>query len=243
MCDVTSLFGGPSAGEKSAYGTESNLTQTLLGYMGQQYGQQQDVLKKLTAQIGRIQTGQTLPGMSGAEYNAQKAQILAGGAGAAINATQAAQDRSAGQVFGGTSAAGNTRASAINKQVAGAINNREAEATAGALNALTGQDYAIGRQNATTSASLLGSQVGMYNPAAYASGASSANQASFKMADTMQQQQTAADSAMLALAGKGVSMGASAIAGGLGNLDKQGTSSFGEQIENFASGAFSGAMG
>jgi hypothetical protein len=216
MC-LDSLFGGPSQGEQTAQAQESNLSMDLMANYQQQYAQQQDVLARLGAEVSRIQSGNTGPGFGGAENAALISGIVNSGAAAARNAIQASQDRSAGQVFNGqTDATGLARASAIRQQVAGDIAAKVGANTQNALIAENAANWAQGRATARESADLLSRQVGLYNPAAYASGASSATQSSFNMAQKIQQEKQQAAMSKVQFGVKLASMAAGGIMGGIG---------------------------
>jgi hypothetical protein len=108
------------------------------------------------------------------------------------------------------------RTSAIRQQVAGDIASKVSANTANALGQEQEANFAVGRQNAGEAAKLLSAQVGMYNPEGYMSGASSANQASFKMADTIRQEQKEATMGKLQFGAKLATLAGGGIMGGLG---------------------------
>jgi hypothetical protein len=227
MCD---MFGGPSAGEQNALNQQTGLGQAMSAAFGQQYGQQQNVLNQLNSQIYRIQTGQTGPGMSGAEYNLRQAGIINNAAAQARNAIQASDARSVGaQVVSPTGMHGDesglTRQSGIRQQVAG-----EAGAIAGAqeaagLNALAGENYTLGRQQAAAGASGLQALAGDYNPLQYAGAAETAINNKFTQAQQIQKEKQERSSAIFgAITGAGLDaltfgMGAAGGGGLMGGLN------------------------
>ena len=97
----------------------------------------------------------------------------------------------------------------------------------------TQQNAQVGRQNAQVTVGGLDALAGKYTPANYASNSLSATNQNFDESKTIEQQQQEKAGAIASLIESGASMGL----GGVGNLDSTGSSSFGEQIGNFASGA------
>jgi hypothetical protein len=112
---------------------------------------------------------------------------------------------------------------------------------------ITRANYGQGRENwreATAGLNALGQE---YNPNAVAGEATSAGGQAFgeatKVQEMKNQKEMAIAGGITSLAAGVATGGASFLAGGLGNLDTQGTSSGGEQVGNFFSGGFKGLMG
>ena len=239
MCD---LFGGPTSGEENAQAQESQLSKSLMANYQQQYGQQQQVLSQLQSQIGRIQSGNTGPGYGGAENAALISGIQNQGAAATRNATQAALNRMSGQQFGGaTDTSGLARTSAIRGQIAGQIGAVGATNTANALNQEQAANYAQGRTNAIQTASALQTMQGDFNPTAYASGASSTEQASFGQAHEINVEEQQKAQAIAKFIQQGVMTAATAGMGGIGALGAG--ESFGEGASDFMGGAMNALSG
>jgi len=210
-CD---LFGGPSKQEEQLGSQETSLSGTMMSQFQQQYAQQQTALKNLQTTIGKLATGQTGMGFGAQENALYRGQITAGGGAAARNAQQAWQNQNAGQVFSGAQATSGLR-SGIAKQVGAQINTGAAESTQQQLNAETLANIQQGRSNAAQTASMESGLAQLYNPLAYASGASSTEQAAFGQEHQINVEQQQKAQAIAALAEKGISMGAGAIAGGI----------------------------
>jgi len=228
MCNMFGgLFGGPSSGEGQALSQQGSMANAMNAAYQQQYGQQQGVLKDLQSQIYRIQTGQTGPGMSGAEYATRQAGIINAAAAQARNAIQASDARGAGaQLVGRGDESGLTRQSGIRQQVAG-----EAGAIAGAqeaagLNALAGENYSLGREEARAGAAGLQALSGDYNPLQYAGASETAINNKFTQAQQIQKEKQERSSAIFgAITGAGLDaltfgMGAASggFTGGLNSL-------------------------
>jgi hypothetical protein len=250
MCD---MFGGPSQQEESLGAQQSSLAGDLTAAYHQQLAGQTDALTKLNAQVSRIQSGETGPGFGGSENAARISEIVNQGAALSRNTTQAAQDRGAGQVFGGASdSSGLARTSAINKQI-----SEEGSAIAGAQtsNALIKEqadNFSQGRTNASAAASGFDALAGKYNPLGFAGAAGNEDQAAFNTANTIQQQKVAKAQAIAKLIGSAVTTvatggigglaGGAALGGGLGGFLKAGVNSVaGSNI--FGIGGGSGAPG
>ncbi len=200
MCN---LFGGPSSGETNAYDNQVGITNSLRSAFNQQYSQQQSVLSQLNGQIQRIQSGQTGPGYGGAENASNIALIQNQGAAQARNAIAAERAISAG--IANPNAGSLTRESGINRQLAGGIEALAGANTSNQLINEQSQNYAQGRANASAAASGFQALAGDYNPAQYASQASSSNQQQFGQADKINQENIQRSQAILGTVEKGLS--------------------------------------
>ena len=236
MCN---MFGGPSAAEKSTLMSQTQLSNALWSNFQQQYQQQQGVLKNLQAQIGRIQSGQTGPGFSGAENAARIALIQNTTAAEARNAVQAARSVGAGTQV--SPSGGMTRQSGINQQVAGQIASKIGAVGANALLGEQAENYATGRENALRTAGALQALAGEYNPAAYSGQEESSLGQQFGMADKIRQQEAARSQAIFGAATK-LAMGAATF--GLGGIGALGSGeSFGEGLGDFLKGGANAEFG
>lgn len=236
MCN---MFGGPSAQEKATLQSQTNLANALWTNFNQQYQQQQDVLKNLQTQIGRIQSGQTGPGFSGEENAARIALIQNTTAAEARNAVQAARSVGAGTQTSPTG--GMTRQSGINQQVAGQIASKIGAAGSNALLAEQAENFAQGRENAYRTVGALSALSGQYNPAAYSGQEEGALGQQFNMADKIRQQEAARSQAIFGAASK-LALGAATF--GLGGIGALGAGeSFGEGASDFLSGGMNATFG
>lgn len=211
MCD---LFGGPSKQEEQLGGQEMNLSASMLKQYQQQYAQQQTALTNLTASISKLATGQTGMGFGAQENALYRGQIISGGGAAGRNAMQAWQNQQAGQVFRGEGTTSGLR-SGIAKQIGAQINTGAAESTQQQLNAETLANIKQGRENTLESTKMESGLAQLYNPLAYASGASSTEQAAFGQEHEINVEQMQKAQAIAGLVEKGVSMAAGGIAGGI----------------------------
>jgi hypothetical protein len=233
------MFGGPSAQETSTLQSQTQLANALWSNFNQQYQQQQGVLSQLQAQIGRIQSGQTGPGFSGAENAARIALIQNTTAAEARNAVQAARSVGAGTQV--SPSGGMTRQSGINQQVGAQIASKIGAAGSNALLAEQAENFATGRENAYRTAGALQALSGDYNPAAYSGQENAALGQRFSMADKINQENIQRSQAIFGAATK-LAMGAATFgAGGIGALGAG--ESFGEGASDFLSGGANAAFG
>ena len=184
MCD---LFGGPSGTEKTEAAQMESLSDILNANYQTTFGEQQQALQQLSGEIEKIQTGQTGPGMSAQETAARTAQIQNLAAAQARNVQQAVQNRAAGEGGGGSSGLTSGITRQIGEEATSAAQTQEAQQLAG----LTGESYAIGRQEAAQTVGGLEALSGAYGGAAgqSVSGAIGSGQAAFGEAKTIEQQQ------------------------------------------------------
>src|SRR6266576_496743 len=234
------LFGGPSGEEKRLTAESSNLATMMRNTFSQQLGDQKGILDRLNQQLAPIANlGPNQQGFSPQELAAMNTQAINTAGAASRNAQQAVASTLAGQGGGGTSGLG----SGIQQQIQGTVASSAANELAAAQNAITQRDYETGRQNFWQSTAGERSLASAYNPEAFASLASSTGQTALTNARTLQNEKQAAAFAPIGLAMKVGGSLLGGISGGLGNLDTAGTSSFGEQLGNFGSGAFNSLAG
>ena len=98
--------------------------------------------------------------------------------------------------------------------------------------AITRANYAQGRSNWLNATAGLKTLAGEYNPAAFGALGIQAGDQAFKEDTQIQEMRNQEQQAI----GGAIEAGVSALAGGGGNLDFAGSSSFGEQVGNFFSG-------
>lgn len=236
MCN---MFGGPSYSEKATLQQQSQLADAMWSNFNQQYQQQQDVLKNLQTQIGRIQSGQTGPGFSGEENAARISLIRNTTAAEARNAVQAQRSVGAGEQVSPTG--GMTRQSGINQQVAGQIYSKIGAAGSNALLAEQAENFAVGRDNAYKTVGALQSLSGDYSPATYSGQEEAALGQKFGMADKIRQQEAARSQSIFGAATK-LALGAATFgAGGIGALGAG--ESFGEGVGDFLKGGMNEEFG
>lgn len=214
---MANCFGGASQQEKAAQAQSQSLANALQANYTQEFGEQQDVLQQLNTELTKIESGTTGPGFSADELAARRADIVNNAAAAERNATQAARNASAGQVFlGAQDSSGLARTSAIQDTIAGEIGAAGEAEKSRQLNALNEANYAQGRANAAQRVAGLNELAGRYNPAAYAGEATGAANQAFTQADKIRSESGAA---MLGgLLTSGLKLGTSFISGGLTNL-------------------------
>ncbi len=219
MCDLASMFGGPSPSEKQIEGQTQSFGQVLQGNYNTEFANENQTLANLQTQIGREESGNMGPGWGTAENAAITSNIINQGAAAAANAEQRAQDVGAGQVFGGIgSTSGLNRGSAITGQRNAAIASAAATSTANQLNAATIKNYEQGVLNTQQSIAGLGALAGHQGALAGGamSGSLSADQQAFGEAKTIQEQRAQETQGILKAVESGVGVLAGGVAGGLG---------------------------
>lgn len=230
MCD---FFGGPSKQEESTAQQNSSLASSLDANYQQRFTQQSGTIQQLQSEINQIQGGNTGPGFGAAELAAKTSEIQNNAAASARNAQQATQNAGAGQTFGNTDSG---LQSGIRKQINGQIASGAQTQEASALENLTSQNYAQGRANAMATESGLSALSGIENPLGYAEAGGQAGGQAFSEEKTIQDQKGSAANFIGGLLKTGLGF----VSGGLSNLDSTGSSTGGEQAQNFFTGAFGG---
>lgn len=247
MCD----FGGPSGAEMNTMAKMEDYSNEMMSIARERLPQQDAALQNFGRELMAIQTGQTGPGMSGAERASRQSNILDQGAADIRNQIQAERERRAGVMLGDTSdrraVAGGGDTSGLSREIA-TQSALEAGITAMGqarqsqqLQGLTAEDYALGRANAATALQGYGAQVGQYDPSKYFGAAEEGYQTQFKVEDQIRKEQIAASQAKIGMIEKGVMTAATAGAGGFAALGAG--ESFGEGLGDFASGAFNAVSG
>ncbi len=232
----SALFGGPSAQQKQLTGNEAGLAQSFTSAFNQQFKDQGQILQNLNSQLTPIANlGPNQQGFSPQELAAMNTQAINASGAAARNAQQAVAGSLAGRGGGGTSGL----TSGIDQQIAGAVASSAANQLSGAQEDITQKNYEVGRDNFWKSTAGERSLASAYTPEAYGNLASSTNQSALQDENTLTAERKAAAFAPIGLAMKGVG----AALGGFANLDTTGSSSFGEQLGNFGSGAFNSLAG
>jgi hypothetical protein len=232
------MLGGASSEEKSLESRESGLGLSLKSNYDTAFAHDQDALKRLNAEVSRIQSGDTGPGFGAAEEAARVGQINANAGAEARNVQQAVANAGAGSTFGDT---GSGITSGIRKQLnEEAVSGAERD-KANALLKNTAENYGQGRVNAAQTAGGLEALSGGYQREAGTalSGAENANAEAAKQAHQIQQEESSGG-LIGGLLTKGLSMGASFLTGGISNLGAG--ESAGEGAKDFLSGGF-GAIG
>lgn len=246
---MADCFGGATGEERGLEAQTSSLSKSLESSYKQAFADQGNALTQLQSEISQIRSGQTGPGFGAAELAARTGQIVSQAGANARNVEQAEANLSAGQIFGGQQdTSGLARASAIRQQLTGEAQSAAETQKANALENLTAQNYAQGRVNAIQTAGGLEALSGAYGGRSgqSLSGSLSAESTAFSQENEIRKQEAARSQAIMGTIEKGLTTAATFGAGGMGNLDTQGTSSFGEQIGNFFSGgmdALSGGSG
>jgi hypothetical protein len=220
---------GPSTQEKQIESSTQNLGQSLQSNYAQRFGQQSKLLQSLNDSLSPIvAAGPSQTGFSPEELAARNTTAINNAGAANIHARQAAGNAFAGQ--GGGSAS--DIVSGIHKSIEGDIASASANELANTQNAITGEDYAVGRSNYDKAVAGAHALSGEYDPKSFAEGADSSFGSAFKEANTIQQERGSQISSIIGTVGSL----ASSFAGGIGNLDTTGASSGGEQALNFFNG-------
>ena len=236
---MADCFGGSTGEERGLEAQSSSLSRTLQANYTTAFADQGDALKQLNSELQQIRSGQTGPGFGAEELAARTGQIVNQSAANARNAQQAVANQSAGQTFGGAQdSSGLARASAIRQQIGGEIASGAETQKANALENLTAQNYATGRDNAVRTASGLEALSGAYGGRAgqSLSGSMSAANTAFSEENQIRQQEAARMQSIMGLAEKGITTAATFGAGGLVGLQGTGGEGFGAKLGDFFSG-------
>ena len=217
---------GPTNEEKGLQASSDSFSKTLQGAYNTLFSQQQGTLTQLNSRLNQIGAGTTGPGFGASELQARTSQIVNQAGANARNLEQAEANQSAGQTFAGQQdSSGLARSSAIRQQLTGEAESAAETQKSNALENLSAENYATGRNNAITMAGGLETLAGIENPTPYAGAAINENQASFGQAKDIQQQQAQEDAAIAggitSAAMDAATFGAGALAGNQG-FDLQG---------------------
>jgi hypothetical protein len=232
------LFGGPSAQEKQIANQQQTLAATLNANYGQRFGEQSQIFQNLNKALTPIvNLGASQMGWSPQLASAVNTQNINAAGAAARNAQQYTGSVLAGRGGGGANPQG------ITSGIEAAIRGTEASAAENQLSAsqlqATEENARAGQQNFWNATSGEHALATAENPEAYGQMADTAGQNALKDATQLSTERRNAAFAPISLAMKGVG----AALGGFGNLDMAGSSSFGEQLGNFGSGALNSLAG
>jgi len=177
---------GPSGAEQNIAAEEQSIASTLSADFGQRFANQNEVLQTLNQGLTPVfAAGPNQQGFSPAELAARNTQAINASAAAARNARQAAGNFAAGQ----NTSSGLT--SGVTRQINAAIGSNATNQVATAQNQITAENYATGRENYFRAAGGLQALGQAYNPEAFGSEATSANQSAFGEADKIQSEKNA----------------------------------------------------
>lgn len=187
MCDVASLFGGPSSQETSNQAQTQGLANTYAADFNQNYGQQQGILKGLQAAYNPIvQAGPNQQGFGGAELAALNTSAGEGVGNNYAKASQALNNSLAAR--GGGSEALPTGASAALK---GQLASSAAATQSQANLAITQANYQQGRNNWQNALSGLSNVSQQEAPGQYGQLASSEEATAFSQGKQLAAQKSA----------------------------------------------------
>lgn len=220
---------GPGNAEKGIAGSEQTFMKTLQQNYNVNFAEQQSVLSNLNNTLQPIiSAGPNQTGFSAAEEGALNTQAIDTTGANYKNAAIALNNQLAGR-----NDSGNAPESGVDQ----ALKERLASSAEGELSqeqlGITEANYATGRSNFEQAIGGEEALAGQYNPTSTGSLANQSSQIAFGQADQIQQEenQEQAD-----IAG-GIESVAGAGIGGFNNLDTKGTSTTGEQFQNFFQGA------
>ncbi len=229
---------GPSTAVQNDAQQAQSFSNLLTSNYQQQFAQQSSILNALNASLSPIvAAGPNQQGFSAAELADLNTKAINATGAASRNAQQVAANAAAGQ----NNTSGLT--SGVQKQIQGAIASQQAGNLANQQSNIQLQNYETGRQNYFNAVSGERALAGEYNPTGYASLTNQAEQQAFNQNHTVEEEnnQMSADiiGGITSLAGGAATFGL----GGIGNLDRTGGSSFGEQVGNFFSGGANALKG
>jgi hypothetical protein len=229
---------GPSPEEETISGEQSSLASTLRGNYNTVFGEQQQTMDQLNSTLNKISTGDTGLGFSAAEDAARQSQIINQGAANARNATQAAEDFSAGKTFNGsTDSSGLARTGGIAQQVRETAQSQADTNTANQLTKLTAANYDQGRANVDRTAAGLATLAQIQNPNPVAGAAGSELNSAFGSADKINQENNAVEADIAGAVTGAAKTGLSFASGGLSNLGP------GSGVGDFFSGGLNALAG
>jgi len=228
---LTTLFGGPSQQQQNLASSEQALSGAAQNGFSQELQSALGTQNIIGQQLNPIfQGGPSQQGESAQELAAQNTAAINNAGAASRNAEQAVGAQLAGQGGGGTSGL----QSGIEQQIRGSIASAGANQLAGAQNEIVQHNYDVGRSNWLTAnageQALAGEEANASSN--FGKLASEANKSAAEQAGEIQSEK----GSVLGDLTKIGKLAGTFISGGFGNLDSQGTSSFGEQVGNFFSG-------
>src|SRR5580692_5121730 len=230
MCGKGNMFGGSDSQENNIASSSQSFTNMLQGNYASNYNKQSALLGQYAQDAEQLVNG-TLPNVQGFS-----APTLAGLNTAAINSA-GAQARNVEQAVGTGIAGeggggGSGQTTGAQQQLKEAAASQAAGTLATNLSNINLNNYASGRQQQLAGISTLGNAAAQYSPTSYANPAISSGQNAFGEANTINTQNNQEAQAI----GGTIESGIEAAAGGFGNLDMTGGSTFGEQVGNFFQG-------
>jgi hypothetical protein len=231
MCGKGNMFGGSDSQENNIASSSQSFTNMLQGNYSSNYNRQSALLGQYAGDADQLIAG-TLPNVQGFS-----APTLAGLNTAAIdsagaqarNVEQAVGTGIAGEGGGG----GSGQTTGAQQQLKEAAASQAAGTLATNLSNINLNNYATGRSQQLAGISTLGNAAAQLSPTSYANPAISSGGNAFGEANQINTQNNQEAQAI----GGTIESGIEAAAGGFGNLDMTGGSTFGEQVGNFFQGA------
>lgn len=220
---------GPSAAAKNLNNNIQAFATNVAGEAQQIFGDASSIFQNLKGSLDSIiQGGPSQQGWSQAETNAVNSQIMENAASNARN-VKAATGNAVAAIGGGNTPTASGLEAAVNTNAELGVEQQKSQQ----LSQATVQNYDTGRQNYFTAVGQEAQLPSMFSTS------NQANQTAQSAYGQAQQSQQAVDKASnwwqpLVMAGVGA--GASFLTGGLSNLDSTGSSSTGEQFQNFLTG-------
>jgi len=219
----------PNSTEQANFESSASMTQALQADFGKAFASNQAILGNLTTALN-MAVARPQGFTSG-----QMAALRTG----ALDTTT--QQFNAAKSAAGAAAAryGGDVASGVTGQIMGGLGGEEAAVESNQQNDITKANAELQQQNYWRGIQGLSTVASEYNPTGYAGAATSATNATTNAANAVQSEQEQGWQNTFGVV-KGIAGLASAaagpIAGGFGNLDTTGGSTFGEQVGNFFSG-------
>ncbi len=204
---------GPSGAETLAQSQEANLSQMLQQVYKDRFVSQTATLQELNTQLQSLAAGKTPQGFDAATLATLNTQAINTSAAQTRNAQQMVSNAVAGQGGGAANAAGLT--SGVQEMVRGDVAAKGATNLSNQLGDIRLENFQVGRENLIRSIAGNEALAGLQSPLPYAEAASGANEASFGMAKTIQQQK---NQAWADVAGVVTGIGGTAAKAGLGLL-------------------------
>ena len=232
---------GPSGAEKNLAGNEQAFASTLQNSFSSRFANQSDILNGLNSALSPIlEAGVGQQGFTPAELAARNTQAINTTAGNYRNAQQAIGTRMSGRGGGGSSGL----VSGVDQQIKANLASQAAGTLSNQENQITAENYATGRNNFFNATAGMNALAGLENPQSFGSLGNQANSTAFGEAKTIQEQNQALAKD---IAGGVTSLASNfllpGLGGALGNLDKTGGSTAGEQFGNFFSGGLNALAG
>jgi hypothetical protein len=205
---------GPSGQQKSLAGTEQNFAGVLQSDYASRFGQQSAVLQNLNSTLTPIfEQG---PNQQG--FGAQELAALNTAAGEGVGSNYAKASRALNNQLAVRGGGNEVLPSGAADQLKEELASAGAAQSSALENQITTANYAQGRKNWQEAGAGLSALAGEFNPSAYGSLTSGANQAAFseatKIQDMKNQEQADIAGGVASLAMDAASFGAGALGGG-----------------------------